>query len=283
MKPLSKLGIASLFVAGAAGAAAFLSYRKAMKEAGAAWDRIASRRTAAPARYDPAMVADLPEVAQRYFNHAIAPGTPLRKTVRIEMRGTFLLGDRHRHQSYRMTARQILAPPSSFVWLPRMWSGPVSISGSDALVDGTAWTRFWLLGLVRVADEAASPDLVRSATFRSTMEAVWAPASLLPENGVRWEQIGPHEARITVESVTPAIVMEMSLTADGTVREIVGMRWSNANPEKEFRLQPFGGTIKSEGMFEGFTIPTRVNAGNHFGTDDYLPFFQAEVVKATYR
>lgn len=58
------------------------------------------------------------------------------------------------------------------------------------------------------------------------------------------------------------------------------MRWSDANPEKRFRLQPFGGTADAEATFGGFTIPSRLNVGNHNGTDDYLPFFQAKVVSA---
>ena len=37
------------------------------------------------------MLAHLPEVAQRYFARAIAPGTPLFRTVRLEMQGSFIL------------------------------------------------------------------------------------------------------------------------------------------------------------------------------------------------
>ena len=60
------------------------------------------------------------------------------------------------------------------------------------------------------------------------------------------------------------------------------MRWSDANPQKTFRLQSFGGTMEAEGTFEGFTIPTRIEVGNHFGTAQYLPFFQANLVAAEY-
>jgi hypothetical protein len=265
-----------------AGAFAFLSYRSATKEAEAAWREIAATSEKATPRFDASLVADLPEVARRYFNHAIAPGTQLHTTVALEMRGIFLLGDKARPQPYEMTARQILSPPNAFVWIPQMRSGAIRISGSDGLVRGRAWTRFWLLGLVPVANEAASPDLVRSATFRSTMEGIWAPASLLPQRGVKWEQIGPDTARVTVESVSPAIVLHLTLGADGAVREAIGQRWSNANPQKAFRLQPFGGTVEAERSFGGFTIPSRLRIGNHYGTDDYLPFFQAEVTNARY-
>jgi hypothetical protein len=157
------------------------------------------------------------------------------------------------------------------------------ISGSDALVAGSAWTRFWLFGLIPVANARSSPDLLRSATFRSAMEAIWVPASLLPQNGIVWEQAGPDKARVRVQRVSPEIVLEMTLAPNGAVREIAGQRWSNANPDRAFRLQPFGGTIEASRAFEGYTIPSKVRVGNHHGTNHYLPFFQAEISSARYR
>lgn len=226
------------------------------------------------------MVSGLPEIAQRYFAHAIAPGTPLRTTVRLEMDGTFLLGDTAKFQTYAMTARQILAPPAEFVWIPEMQSGVMHISGSDALVRAEGWTRFWINGLVPVVNLRTSSDLNRSALARSAMEAVWAPASLLPGNGVTWQQTGPNTARlIFATGIEP---VEMTLGPDGRVLEVVTMRWSDANPDRTFRLQPFGGTMEAEAMFGGFTIPSLIKIGNHFGTDDYLPFFQAEITAAEY-
>src|SRR5688572_4648126 len=41
--------------------------------------------------FDPAMVDGLPEPAQRYLRHAIAPGTPLARSVRLTMHGTLRL------------------------------------------------------------------------------------------------------------------------------------------------------------------------------------------------
>jgi hypothetical protein len=270
-----------LVLAGGA-AFAFSRYRKAMREAEAAWGDIASRARQSTSAFDPPLVASLPEIAQRYFNHAIAPGTPLRTTVELEMRGTFLLGSKSEYQTYRMAARQILAPPSEFIWIPRMTSGLMRISGSDALIAGSAWTRFWLMALIPVANQRGSPDLIRSAVFRSAMEGIWVPASLLPENGVRWEQISSGKARVTVEKVDPPIVLEMTLASDGAVQQVVGQRWSNANPEQAFRLQPFGGTMEADATFEGYTIPTVIRVGNHFGTGDYLPFFQATITRAEF-
>jgi hypothetical protein len=277
-------GSAAALIAGAA-LIGYGGYRKGVSEAQRAFAVVSGKPQTPIRRFDPAAIENLPEIARRYFRHAIAPGTPLYSTAEVRMQGIFLLGDKDKTQTYHMTARQILRPPDQFVWIPQLRSGPLVITGSDALVGGEAWTRFWMLSLIPVANEQSSPDLVRSAQFRAAVEgALWLPTSLLPENGVRWEQTGSDEATVTLTRFKPeAIVLKLTLAANGAVREVVGMRWSNANADKRFRFQPFGGTVREEGSFQGLTIPTRVAVGNQFGTPDYLPFFQATITSVRYR
>lgn len=248
-----------------------------------AQDRFAELEVAAvpsTERFEVSMLDGLPEVARRYFVHAIASGTPLRTTVRLSMKGEFLLGDAGKFQTYSMTADQVLAPPDQFVWMPTMRSGMIAISGSDALVSGEAWTRFWMNGLVPVVNLRGTADLARSALSRSAMEAIWTPASLLPSNGVEWQQTGPDSARLRFQTGIEPI--DLLLGSQGEVLEVVTMRWSDVNSEAKFKLQPFGGTVEQEKTFAGYTIPAKVRIGNHFGTEEYLPFFQAELVEVKF-
>ena len=261
-------------------ATALVASRNSGSEARDAFAQLAGAAVAPNARFDLPMLNGLPEIARRYFIHAIAPGTPLRTTVRLRMTGEFLLGDARKFQTYAMNADQMLSPPDQFVWMPTMRSGIIDISGSDALVSGKAWTRFWMNGLVRVVDAGGTADMVRSALSRSAMEAIWAPASLLPDRGVRWEQIGADTARLTF--ATGIEPVDILLGPDGAVRQVVTMRWSDVNPATRFQLQPFGGTVEGEATFGGFTIPSKVSIGNHFGTPNYLPFFQAELVEVEF-
>ena len=46
-----------------------------------------------PQGFSADLVAGLPDAAQRYFLHSIAPGTPLLTVARIDMDGDFSLGD----------------------------------------------------------------------------------------------------------------------------------------------------------------------------------------------
>lgn len=279
-----QLAVGALLLGTGAALFGHVRYRSAAGEAERAFAAVARPSRPTTARFDPADVAHLPEVARRYFAHAIAPGTPLYSVALIEMEGTFLLGDRDNHRRFAMTAREAIRQPDEFVWLPRLSAGPVTVSGSDGLVGGRAWTRFFVAGTVPVAAVETSPDMVRSASFRGAAEAaLWLPTTLLPQRGAVWVQEGPDQAKVTIEGGGHSVALLLTLDEAGAVREIVGQRWSNANKDKVFRLQPFGGTVTAERRFGGFTIPSEVAMGNHYGTEDYLPFFQARITGASYR
>lgn len=257
-------------------------HRQDQAQAHRVWQVIEGWREPDPPRYDPAMVAGLPEVAQRYFRHAIEPGTPLQRVVRLQMEGSFVLGGR----PIPMRARQILAPAArGFVWEAEMGSGLMRFAGSDGYLlpaQGAAesWTKFWLHGLVPLARVGGQADHARAAATRVMLESVWAPASLLPAHGARWTQTGPHSAEVRFDQGpgnAPGVEpMRITLHEDGRLAEVQALRWSDANADKVYRLQPFGGRILDSGRFGGFRVPTRVEMGNHYGTSAYEPFFLAE-------
>jgi len=69
---------------------------------------------------------------------------------------------------------------------------------------------------------------------------------------------------------------------DGQPTRVRFDRRSNANPEKQYQLQPFGGYLAKFQSFNGYRLPTQVEAGNHFGTDYYFPFFVADVTEVVF-
>lgn len=239
----------------------------------AEWNRLAALQPANPPSFSPDMVAGLPEPARRYFTYAIAAGTPLLPVAEIEMTGRFSLGTKDRPAYQPMEARQILAAPEGFVWAMRM-RGRMPASGSDS----GHWTRFRLFGLIPVARAGGTPDHTRSAFGRCVSEAVfWAPAALLPAPGVTWEEVDPDTARVTVRHHGLQQAVDVTLDPEGRPVEVVFQRWSNANPDKLYRVQPFGGRMSDFREVGGYRLPFHVEAGNMFGTDDYFPFFIAEV------
>lgn len=240
----------------------------------AAIHRLAAAQPAAPACFDAAMVADLPEPARRYFLYTIQPGTPLRTVATIIMAGRFGMGTQANPNYLDMTATQTLAMPAGFVWKMRAKRGLVRLAGSDS----ERWTRFWLMGLLPVARMGGDPDHARSAFGRYVAEAVfWTPAAVLPGPGVQWALVDTDCARLTVHHDGLVQSVDLTVAPDGRPVQVRFERWSNANPAKVHRPQPFGGTLAAFREFAGFRLPTHVEAGNFFGTDQYFPFFVADV------
>ncbi|MEM9580117.1 MAG: DUF6544 family protein [Pseudomonadota bacterium] len=236
--------------------------------------RLLALRHEDPPRFSKDMVKDLPEPARRFFHFAIQDGTPLHRVAEISMTGQFGMGTATAPNYLPMTAEQVLAAPGGFIWKMSAGRGAMRVSGSDT----AGWTRFWLAGLVPVARTGGTADHALSGFGRAISEAVfWTPAAVLPGPGVVWSAVDDSTARVTVEHGSLRQSVDVTVNEDGRPERIVFQRWSDANAEKEFRLQPFGGTLSAFRAFEGFMLPTHVEAGNFFGTEDYFAFFIADV------
>jgi Family of unknown function (DUF6544) len=271
------LALTGLVVAWFVGNARF---RTRMAEAKAAWASIA----AAPPglAFDPAALADQPEIARRYLTHAIAPGTPLNPNVTLTMDGTFRLGDASHPREMAMTARQRLAAPGAFVWIPHLSGGGMALDGSDGFDGAHGWTRFWAFRALPLVQLAATEDLDRAALARPAVEAMWAPAALHPALGAQWVQTGPDSAEVTFPDGPEPVTISLTLSAEGAVKSVVTQRWSDANPAKRYQWQPFGGMVHAEARFGGYTIPSQIEAGNHSGTPEYFAFFDVRITGADY-
>lgn len=236
--------------------------------------RLSAFQPTDPPRFSADMVADLPEPARRFFTFAIAEGTPLYTVARLEMQGQFGMGDKSAPGYMPMRATQVLAAPQGFVWAMSGGTGGMRLSGSDS----ANWTRFWIAGLAPVARFGGSPDHKRSAFGRYVAEAVfWTPAAVLPGPNVTWEPVSANIARMTMRHDGLEQAVDLTVAGDGRPEQVSFQRWSNANPQKRHRLQPFGGYLSEFREVEGFRLPTHVEAGNDFESEAYFPFYIADV------
>lgn len=239
-----------------------------------AMHELAASQPAQPPTFSADMIAHLPELARRYFLYTIKPGTPLSTVASITMVGRFGMGNRDKPNYLDFTATQVLAMPAGFVWKMRARRGLMRLSGSDS----HSWTRFWLMGLLPIARLGGDVDHSLSAFGRYVAEAVfWSPAAVLPRPGIAWQGLDTDRARVTVNYRGLSQSVDLTVGADGQPTQVQFERWSNTNPEKRHRLQPFGGYLSEFRQFGGFRLPTHVEAGNHFATDQYFPFFVADV------
>ena len=233
-------------------------------------------------RFDPAALAELPEVARRYLVHAIAPGTPLYPAVRLRMHGEIKLGaDWH-----PFSAEQVIRWGRGLIWRARAQMGPaflhLAIEGQDSYVDGEGAMRWKLAGLIPVM-RAEGPDISRSAAGRLELESVLVPTVLVGD-AVQWRPDDAHHTRATLHVPEHDGEIELEIDDAGRILSAVADRWGNPDGG-EHHLARFGVLLAEHRSFMGVTIPTRIRAGWHFGTErfrDEGEFFRAEIDEATF-
>ena len=252
--------------------------RSDKRQAAQGWANLERLGQGATSTFDPSSLQDLPEPARRYFLYTIEAGAPISTVTEISMSGEIGLGNKSTPNYLPMQARQVLAPPHGLVWNVEAGRGVMRFSGSDGFVSGTSWVRFWLLNTIPIVRAGGSPDHARAAFGRVIAEAVfWAPAALLPGNAVSWASVGADVARATVRYKEFSQTVDVTVAEDGRPTMVVIPRWSDANPEKTYQLQPFGGFLSEFLNFDGYRLPTRVEGGNFIGTEAYFPFYKARV------
>ena len=94
--------------------------------------------------------------------------------------------------------------------------------------------------------------------------------------------LGPGTARVTVTRGSLSQAVDVEVAPDGRPTVVHFLRWSDANPERRYRLQPFGGALSDFREVAGFRIPFTVEAGSMFGTEAYFPFFRARVAEVRF-
>jgi hypothetical protein len=204
-------------------------------------------------RFDPAQAEPLPEPARRWVLHAIAPGTPLLRSVVLDLHGAIRLGAWHPFH-----AVQVLLPMSGYVWAAVTRLGPLTVRGFDRYRDGVGEMRWRMLDAVPIVS-GGGPDIARSAAGRLACEFVLAPASALDPR-VRWKPLDGRQAIAHVPVGEEEYEVTLTVAPGGRLEAVTVPRWGN--PDKgPYRTHPFGVECGRESSFGGFTIPAEVRGG----------------------
>lgn len=245
----------------------------------AVWDDL--QGTGADQRFDPEMVADLPEPAGRYLLRSIEPGTPLSQSVRLTMPGSIRMS--RDGELLPMESEERLTAESGFVWRSRIKMGVVPIRGYDLYVDGEGQMQWWLAGLIPVV-RADGPDVSRSAAGRLLAETViFLPAMLLPSCGARWEAVDASTALVRLEAHGEKAEITVEIDREGRLQRHTLPRW-NGDPEfgPVGHLPFVADEFEGERTFGGYTLPTRFRAGWRLGEEGEFPFFYPVIEDAEY-
>ena len=215
------------------------------------WIRLATGTSADP--FTAERTAGLPEPARRWLTHAIAPGTPLWSSVELTMHGEIRLG------TWRpFHARQILAPPSGFIWAASARIAGLPVVGFDRCSDNSGEMRWRLLGLVPVLG-AHGPDVTRSAGGRLAAEGLTLLPTSFP-NATWTDDDGPDTAVGTMAIGDDQESVRLRVGPEGQLRDVLLRRWGKPGGHPYGRY-PFGVTVHSERTVSGITIPATFAAG----------------------
>lgn len=229
--------------------------------------------------FDPRSITHLPPAAQRYLQHALAPGARLATAARLTMTGSIKLGQGW----YAFKAEQVLRWDRGFVWSARAQVKGLPVTGFDRLVDGEGAMRWRLLGLFTVM-KADGPDIARAAAGRLHAEAVWLPAALLGAD-VSWIETAPTHAVAVIDAHGERSTLDIAIDDTGAVRSCSVQRWGDMNTGR-FSYHHFGGTAAAERTFDGVTIPVHLHVGWWFNTprfEDEGEFFRCVLEDVRFR
>ena len=225
-------------------------------------------------RFTGSLLAGLEEPVRRYLSHAIGDGAELGTGVSLTMTGRIKVG-----LWLPFRARQE-CDGRSFAWRARVGFGPLTaLAVVDRFAEGLGSMEGRLLGRVKLF-EADDESTSRSAAGRAALEAVYTPASLLPQRGVSWR--AESESEIVASWDVPPERPELHLEIDdrGMVRAYWAWRWGDTGT-KAFGYMPCGCEVGAERRFGDLVVPSRITGAWWFGTPRQAPFYRAEVRELT--
>ncbi|MBE9126693.1 hypothetical protein IQ257_20290 [Coleofasciculus sp. LEGE 07092] len=228
--------------------------------------------------FQPDALTGLPDIAQRYLEHAIAPGTKLASAVRLRMHGEIKLKD-----WLPFRAEQVICWNRGMIWSATAWMNGLPIRGSDRLVDGEGAMQWKLLGLFPVMTATGS-DITRSAVGRMQGECIWLP-SVFCDRQVTWTVPDASHAHAHLTLLGETTELILTVNQEGRLESLKLKRWGNPE-EAEHHYVDFGGVLERDSTFSGYTIPTRLRGGWYLGTDRFESegeFFRATIEDAIYR
>ena len=229
--------------------------------------------------YSGEMVASLPEPVQRYFNHAIAEGTPLAAGVVLEMKGE-IRPDQDQGW-WEFTGYMVSGPQRGFLWTAFARKGLLRLSGGDMWHGGQGRMRWNMLGIIPVV-RAGGTDVSRSAVGRLAGELTWVPSLLLPRPGVTWKAVSDNIITVLLDLHGESFALTLLLADSGAVAQLRYNRWGPADG-KEYGELVFGMNCEQEVTAQGYTVPGKIEVG--WRPDDSERrnmFFKTQLVKAKY-
>lgn len=226
-------------------------------------------------------VALLPDPVKRYFHHVLKNGQPIINRAHISQIGGFRAKPEMTEWSEMKADQHFSATPKAFVWNSHISILPMlSINVCDAYTNGKGKMKGKLISLITLIDAHDEEELNQGALQRYLAEAVWFPTSLLPSQGVTWEEINHSQAKATLSDSGITVSLEFEFNEKGEAvsvytparyREVAG----------HYELTPWKGTFTEYIDAGGYRIPSEGKVEWHLKDKKY-PYWRAKIVDVSY-
>ncbi len=223
--------------------------------------------------FDPALLGNLPHLARRYLEQAIAPGTPLASAVRLWMHGEMKLGK----DWHSFKAEEVICWDRGMIWQATTEMHGLPILGDDRVVDGVgnaSWNTI----------QRSGEDITRSCIGRVQVESIWLP-SVLCRPDISWAELNASQVQANFTALGEPAKITLTVSNQGVLEQIKVDRWGSLEGEA-FHYSDFGGIVEDSGKFDGYTIPTRLRVGWLFGSERFESegeSFHCTIDKAIYK
>ena len=220
----------------------------------------------------------LPGAARKYLRHAVAPGARFASAVRLQMHGQIKLKG-----WLPFSAEEVIRWDRGMIWRAVVRMHGVQIRGDDSFIDGEGAMRWKLFGFLPLVN-ASGTDVTRSAAGRVNIESVWLPSVLCTEH-VSWTSTRDFQCHASFTAHNEPAEVDYGIDRDGRLTTVNMPRWGNPGGAA-FDYANCGAFVETEGQFGGYTIPTRMRVGWHFGTERFESegeFFRLIIDDAAYR
>ena len=244
--------------------------------------RLASAQTVvAPATYDPAELAGLPDPVQRYFETVLTPGQPMITAVSINHSGTFNMWTTTEQWRPFTSNQAVVTQQPGFVWDARISMAPgLTAFVHDAYVAGEGVLAARLFGLLTVMEQPPTPELAEGELMRYLAEGAWYPTALLPSQGIIWEAVNETQAQATLRDGDVTVTLLFTFNDAGLIDTV----YANGRYREQDGVQvatPWQGRFWEYAQRDGMLIPLAGEVSWLLSTDP-LPYWRGDIEAINY-
>lgn len=142
------------------------------------------------------MIADKPQIVQRWLRQAGVVGKENPNVIRIEQKGSLRSAPDGKWMP--LTAVQYFSiDPPSFIWDAKIKAAPlVYVAGRDKFADGEGHMLIKLLSIVTLANSSGK-EIDQGTLLRYMAEMAWFPQAAVSDY-LTWEHVNDQQARVTM-------------------------------------------------------------------------------------